>query len=102
MYARGMTVRQILGFLAEMYATEVTPEFISTATEAGLSEITAWQARPLKPMYPVVFFAALRVNIHEDNVVHNKAVYLALAYGPTAPARSWGCGSRTPKGPSSG
>ena len=29
-------------------------------------------------MYPVVFFDALRVKIREDNVVRNKAVYLAL------------------------
>ena len=29
MYARGMTVREIQGFLAEQYGTEVSPEFIS-------------------------------------------------------------------------
>ena len=43
-----------------------------------LAEVTAWQSRPLEPMYPVVFFDALRVKIREDNVVRNKAVYLAL------------------------
>ena len=78
LYARGMTVREIQGFLSEMYATDVTPEFISTVTDAVLAEITAWQSRPLEPMYPVIFFDALRVKIREDNVVRNKAVYLAL------------------------
>ena len=78
MYARGMTMREIQGFLAEMYGTEVTPEFISKVTDAVLAEITAWQARPLEVMYPVIFFDALRVKIREDNVVSNKAVYLAL------------------------
>ena len=82
MYARGMTVREIQGFLAEMYATEVAPDFISTVTDAVLSEITAWQSRPLEPMYPVIFFDALRVKIREDNVVRNKAVYLALGVRP--------------------
>ena len=82
MYARGMTVREIQGFLAEMYGTEVTPDFISTVTDAVLAEISAWQARPLEPMYPVVFFDALRVKIREDNVVRNKAVYLALGVLP--------------------
>ncbi len=43
-----------------------------------MAEVTAWQARPLDPMYPVVFFDALRVKIREDAVVRNKAVYLAL------------------------
>ncbi|HEX3382582.1 MAG TPA: IS256 family transposase, partial [Paraburkholderia sp.] len=38
----------------------------------------AWQSRPLEPMYPVVFFDALRVKIRDDGVVSNKAVYLAL------------------------
>ena len=28
-----------------------------------MAEVTAWQARPLEPMYPVVFFDALRVKI---------------------------------------
>lgn len=82
MYARGMTVREIQGFLVEMYATEVAPDFISTVTDAVLSEITAWQSRPLEPMYPVIFFDALRVKIREDNVVRNKAVYLALGVRP--------------------
>jgi putative transposase len=82
LYARGMTVREIQGFLAEMYATDVTPEFISTVTDAVLAEITAWQSRPLEPMYPVIFFDALRVKIREDNVVRNKAVYLALGVRP--------------------
>ena len=82
MYARGMTVREIQGFLAEMYATEVAPELISTVTDAVLAEITVWQSRPLEPMYPVIFFDALRVKIREDNVVRNKAVYLALGVLP--------------------
>ena len=61
-----------------MYGTEVSPEFISTVTDEVMAEVTAWQSRPLEPMYPVVFFDALRVKIREDAVVRNKAVYLAL------------------------
>jgi putative transposase len=82
MYARGMTVREIQGFLAEQYATEVSPEFISSVTDAVMAEVSAWQSRPLEPMYPVVFFDALRVKIREDAVVRNKAIYLALGVLP--------------------
>jgi len=82
MYARGMTVREIQGYLAEMYGTEVSPEFISKVTDEVSAEITAWQSRPLEPMYPVVFFDALRVKIRDDAIVRNKAVYLALAVLP--------------------
>jgi len=82
MYARGMTVREIQAFLLEMYNVEVSPDLISTVTDAVMSEVTAWQARPLEPIYPVVFFDALRVKIREDAVVRNKAVYLALGVLP--------------------
>jgi transposase-like protein len=78
MYARGMTVREIQAFLAEQYATEVSPEFISSVTDEVMAEVTGWQGRPLEPMYPVVFFDALRVKIREDGIVRNKAIYLAL------------------------
>ncbi len=82
LYARGMTVREIQGFLAEMYAVEVSPDLISTVTDAVVAEVTAWQARPLEPMYPVVFFDALRVKIRDEAVVRSKAIYLALAVRP--------------------
>ena len=78
LYARGLTVREIQGYLAEAYAAEVSPDLISTVTDGVLAEVTAWQSRPLETVYPVVFFDALRVKIREDNVVRNKAVYLAL------------------------
>ena len=78
MYARGMTVREVQGFLADQYGVDVSPEFISSVTDAVMAEVGAWQARPLESMYPVVFFDALRVKIREDAVVRNKAIYLAL------------------------
>jgi len=82
MYARGMTMREIRGFLLESYGTDVSAEFISSVTDAVMAEVTAWQARPLEPLYPVVFFDALRVKIKEDAVVRNKAIYLALGILP--------------------
>ena len=78
LYARGLTVREIQGYLAEAYGIEVSPDLISTVTDGVLAEVAAWQSRPLEPVYPVVFFDALRVKIREDGVVRNKAVYLAL------------------------
>ena len=82
MYARGMTVREIQGFLLDSYGVEVSPEFISSVTDAVMAEVGAWQSRPLEPMYPVIFFDALRVKMREDAVVRNKAIYLALGVLP--------------------
>ena len=82
MYARGMTMREMRGFLLESYGVDVSPEFISSVTDAVMAEVTIWQSRALEPMYPVVFFDALRVKIREDAVVRNKAIYLALGVLP--------------------
>src|SRR5436309_8240141 len=82
LYARGMTVREIQGHLAELYGTEVSPDLISRVTDAVLDEVRDWQNRPLDPVYPVVFFDALRVKIRDEGLVRNKAVYVALALNP--------------------
>ena len=47
-----------------------------------VADVTAWQSRPLEPMYPVVFFDAVRVKIRDEATVRRKAVYLALAVLP--------------------
>ena len=78
MYARGLSVREIQGHLAELYGIEVSPDLISAVTDAILDEIAQWQDRPLEPVYPLVFFDALRVKIRDEGTVRNKAVYLAL------------------------
>jgi putative transposase len=42
MYARGMTVREIQGFMAEQYGTEVSSDLISSVTDAVMGEVTPW------------------------------------------------------------
>ncbi len=78
MYARGMSTREIVGHLRDLYGIEVSPDLISAVTDAVLEEVSAWQARPLETIYPLVFFDALRVKIREEGLVRNKAVHIAL------------------------
>ncbi|QCI63626.1 IS256 family transposase [Phreatobacter stygius] len=78
MYARGMSTREIVGHLRELYGIDVSPDLISVVTDAVLDEIAAWQGRPLEPVYPIVFFDALRVKIRDEGIVRNKAVHVAL------------------------
>ena len=80
LYARGLTVREMQAFLKEAYAVEVSPDLIRAVTDAIVAEV--WQSRPLEPLYPVVFFDALRVKIRDEATVRIKAVYLALAVLP--------------------
>jgi putative transposase len=78
MYARGMTTREIQAHLQEMYHTDVSPTLISNVTDAVIEEVRAWQARPLDPVYPIVYLDALMVKMRDNGVVENRAVYVAL------------------------
>ncbi len=78
MYARGMSTREIAEHLREIYGMDASAELISTITDAVLDEVTSWQQRPLDPVYPLVFFDAIRVKIRDEGVVRNKAIHIAL------------------------
>jgi putative transposase len=78
MDARGMSTREIIGHLRDVYGIEVSPDLISAVTDAVLEAVAAWQARPLEPVYPVIFFDALRVKIRDEGLVRNKAGHIAL------------------------
>jgi len=82
MYARGMSTREIQGHLEEIYGAEVSPQLISTVTDAVSAEVAEWQSRPLELLYPVMFFDAIRVKIRDQGTVSNKAAYLALGITP--------------------
>jgi putative transposase len=78
LYARGLSVREIKAHLHEIYGVEVSPDLISSVTEAVLEEVREWQTRPLEAVYPIVYLDALRVKIRYDGVVSNRCVYLAI------------------------
>jgi putative transposase len=55
LYARGMTTHDIQAQLQERSGVEVSPTLISNVTEAVMDEVRQWQARPLEPVYPIVY-----------------------------------------------
>jgi len=83
LYARGLTVRELQAHLEECYQVPVSPDLITAVTDAILPEVTAWQQRPLEPVYVAVVFDALRVKIRDEGLVQHKAVYLALGVLPS-------------------
>lgn len=78
MYSRGMTVRDIQAHLEEIYGVDVSPDLISTVTDAVIDEVRAWQTRPLDPLYPILYLDALVVKVKDQGRVSNKAIYLAI------------------------
>ncbi|WP_306919544.1 MULTISPECIES: IS256 family transposase [unclassified Arthrobacter] len=76
--AKGLTYGEICAHLAEVYGAEVSKQTISTITEKVLEGLSAWQSRPLDPVYPVIFIDAVIVKIR-DGQVTNRPIYVALA-----------------------
>ena len=78
LYAHGMSVRDILHHLEQVYGTQLSHETVSRITDQVLEEVRAWQARPLDPVYAVVFLDAIMVKVRDNQVVQNKPAYLAV------------------------
>ena len=75
--AKGLTTGEIAAHFADVYGAEVSRDTISRITDAVLEEMSAWQTRPLDPVYPVIFIDAIRVKIR-DGKVANRPVYTVV------------------------
>ena len=78
LYAHGMTVRDILHHLEQVYGTKLSHEQVSRITDQVLDEVRAWQDRPLDAVYAVVFLDAIMVKVRDNHVVQNKPAYIAI------------------------
>jgi putative transposase len=78
LYAGGMTIRDIQAHLERTLGTELSHETISNITDAVAEEVKTWQARPLEPVYPIVYLDALVVKVKESHQVRNKAAHIAV------------------------
>jgi transposase-like protein len=78
LYAHGMSVRDILHHLEQVYGTQLSHETVSRITDQVLEEVRAWQSRPLDPVYAVMFLDAIMVKVRDNQVVQNKPAYLAV------------------------
>jgi putative transposase len=80
MYARGMTTRDIMAHLQEVYGVDVSPALISQVTDAVMDEVQQWQMRPLEETYAILYLDALHVKIRnaDSRQVENRAVNVAM------------------------
>ena len=78
LYARGMTARDIVNNLKEIYNVDVSPALISEVTNAVMDDVNEWRRRSLEDMYAIVYLDALRINSRESGKNQNKALYIAL------------------------
>jgi putative transposase len=78
LYAHGMSVRDIVHHLEQVYGTQLSAETVSRITDQVLEEVKAWQGRPLDPVYAVVFLDAIVVKVRDNAAVQKKPAYLAI------------------------
>lgn len=78
LYACGMSQRDIAEQIKSLYDVEISPELVSKISEKIMPEVTAWQNRPLEPVYPFVFMDAIHYKVKEDHRYVTKAAYVVL------------------------
>jgi transposase-like protein len=78
LYAQGLTTREIVQAFKDMYDAEVSPTLISKVTESVIDLVHQWQARPIDPVYPIVYLDCIVVKVRQDKRVINKSIYVAL------------------------
>jgi putative transposase len=102
LYARGLTVRDIQAHLGEIYGVTVSPDLISTVTNAVLDEVREWQNRPLDRVYAAIYLDAIRCKVRHEGWWSTRPPIWPWASTPTGSKTSWASGSTRPKARNSG
>jgi Transposase, Mutator family len=97
LYAHGMSVRDIMDHLEQVYGTKLSAETVSRITDQVLEEVRAWQSRPLDPVYAVAFLDAIVVKVRDSHVVQNKPASWPSASTPTGRSTCWASGWPGPR-----
>ena len=78
LYAKGMSTRDIVATLKELYDADVSPALISKVTDRVLEQVQLWQARELDPLYPIVYLDCIVLKIRQNQRVIKRSMYVAL------------------------
>jgi putative transposase len=77
LYVRGLDITEIREHLSDIHGAELSLNQIEAVTEALIEDAVAWQARPLEPCYPIMYFEAFAVRRSEKGQTTIRQVYLA-------------------------
>lgn len=78
MYGHGMSLRDISAHIKDMYDTEISATTLSSITDKVIPLVKEWQARPLEPLYCIVWLDAMFYKVKEEGKVVNRCVYNIL------------------------
>lgn len=78
LYSCGMSQRDIVEQIKELYNVEISPDLVTKITEKIMQEVTAWQNWALETVYPFIFMDAIHYKVKEDHRYVTKAAYVVL------------------------
>ena len=78
MYGLGMSFRDISSHLKEVYDADISHATLSAITDRVIPAIKEWQARPLDPVYCIVWLDAMHYKVKEEGKIVHRAVYHIL------------------------
>jgi len=81
MYGLGLSYRDIIKHIEEIYQIELSTATISAITDKIIDKVKAWQSRPLESIYPFVWLDAIHYKIKDGGKYVTKAVYTVLGMG---------------------
>lgn len=78
LYAKGMSVSDIESQIKDVYKFEVSSSTISMITFRVTGDVVAWQNRPLKAVYLILWMDGIVFKVREGSKVINKAIHIAV------------------------
>lgn len=78
MYKGGMSTREIGDFIESIIGTQYSPTTVSNITHTVLQDVHAWQDRPLKRHYSVLYIDGIHFSLRRDSVA-TEVIYVAMA-----------------------
>jgi putative transposase len=78
MYSRGMTTSDISEQVKNVYGVDISEGTISNVTSRVIEHVKQWQARPLEPVYYVVWMDGIVLKIKQAGKYINKCIYLVI------------------------
>lgn len=81
LYAKGMSMQDIVSYLEKIYKVGLSAETISRITDKVLPAATSWQNRPLEAVYPIVYLDGAVFHVNQDGRIARKTAY--VVYGIT-------------------
>jgi transposase-like protein len=77
MYKGGMSTREVAHFVESIIGVHYSPTTISNITHTVMEDIEAWQNRPLKKRYSVIYLDGLYFSLRRDSVA-KEVIYVAM------------------------